>query len=155
MKSGIIIEVKVIVEWPSCIVNQTCIVKSEWYYVPDLKSLLISPQRFFRRSTSITGEFICNEYHAQLRFWVHLVLKIDYDSKDNFTTATSCNYVIDSPSINLCITDDTNKYLSPAAKRLLEWKFWFGHQNIRDTQIILRSPPLGTDKFLLSSHIPF
>ena len=58
------------------------------------------------------------------------MLKIDYESKNHLPTATAQNSVIDSCSINICITDGENQNLSPAAKRLLEWNFLFGHLNI-------------------------
>ena len=82
------------------------------------------------------------------------MLKIDYDSNNYLPTVTYNNAVINSPSINLCITDGTNQNLYPAAKRLLEWHFQSGHQNLCYTQIIILSPPFRTYKFLSSSHIP-
>ena len=48
------------------------------------------------------------------------MLKIDYDYKNNLPIANDCSASIDSPSIDICITDDENKNLTPAAKRLLE-----------------------------------
>ena len=83
------------------------------------------------------------------------MLKIDYDSRNNIFTATYCNDVIDSPSINMCITDGENQNISPAEKCLLFWRFRFGHWNICDTQIILWLPPFGTDKFFSSIRITF
>ena len=79
----------------------------------------------------------------------------DYDSKNHLPTATARNYVIDSSSINLCITDGENQTLSPASKHFLEWHFRFGHHNLHETHLIIWSPPFGTDKFLSSSCIPF
>ena len=84
---------------------------------------MIIPQQRSNRSTGITGEFICSEDYAQLKFREHPVLKIDYASNNLLPTATARNSVIDLPSINLCITDGENQNLSPAAKRLLEWHF--------------------------------
>ena len=155
MENGMIIEVKGIVEWSFHIVNHKLIGKYECYYVPDWKVWLINPQRFFKRSNGITGEFVCNKDNAQLNFRGHPVLKIDYDSKNNLPTATAHNYVIDSPSINLCITVGKDQNISPATKRLLQWHSWFGYRNLRDTQLILRSPRFGTYKFLSSSKTPF
>ena len=43
--------------------------------------------------------------------------------------------------------------MSPTVKRLLEWDFLIGHCNLHATQIIICSPPFGTDKFLSSSRI--
>ena len=65
------------------------------------------------------------------------MLKIDYNLKNHIPIATDHNAVIDSPSINLCITDGDNQNMSPPEKRLLEWHFQFRHQNLGDTQIIL------------------
>ena len=64
-------------------------------------------------------------------------------------------YVIDSPSINMCITDGENKNIFPATKQLTERHFRFGHINICGTQIILWSPTFVTDKFLSPSRITF
>ena len=110
-----IIECKGIFEWYFCVGNQTLIVKSEFYYVPDCKVLLIIPHWLFKSSTRTTGELIYNGDHAQLKIWDHPVLKIDYDFKNHLPTATARNAVIDLPIINMCITDGENKNLSPLA----------------------------------------
>ena len=91
-----------------CIGNQTLIVKSEFYYVPDCKVWFISPQNKFKRSTDITGEFICNEDQTKQNIWVHHVLKIEYDSKNYLPIAIAYSAVLDSASINICITDGKN-----------------------------------------------
>ena len=65
MENGMIIEVKVIVEWYFRVRNQALIVKSECYYVNDFTILLIIPNRLFKRSDGITGEFICNGGHVK------------------------------------------------------------------------------------------
>ena len=83
------------------------------------------------------------------------MLKIDHNYKNYIPTATNHNAVIDSPSIDICITDDRNQNPPSAAKCLLEWHFRFRRRNLCDIQVILCQPPFGTDRFLSSSHIPF
>ena len=107
--------------------------KSECYYVPDCKVIVIIPQRLFKGSTVITGEFIYNKGHAQLKFWDHPILKINYESKNHIPTATSRNAVIYLPSINLSVTYGKNQNLSPDEKFLLEWHFIFGHWDFCET----------------------
>ena len=41
---------------------------------------------------------------------------MNYDSKNHLTTDTACNDIIDSPGINMCITDGENQNMSPAGK---------------------------------------
>ena len=91
---------------------------------------------------------------ATLKFDGLSPLEIDYDSR-NWLHIATCRNIKWTPSLNLTITNDNNQNLSPAKRRLLNWHYRLGHRNLRDVQLILRSPPFGSEKFLSASRISF
>ena len=69
-----------------------------------LNFLLIIPHFY-----GITGELIWNKDYVKLKFWVHPVLKTDYDTNNNSPAYNARYDTVYSPSINLFLTDDKIK----------------------------------------------
>jgi hypothetical protein len=155
MANGMIIEGKGIVEWTfSGKENKRLTVKTLCYYVLDCKARLISPQRLFNKDKGVSGKFAVEQTQATLKLDGLSPLEIDYDSR-NWLPIATCRNIKWTPSLNLTITNDNNQNLSPAKRRLLNWHYRLGHRNLRDVQLILRSPPFGSEKFLSASRISF
>ena len=154
MANGMLIGGKGMIEWSFRTQAATVIIKSECYLVPDCLVQLISPQRLFK-AARITGEFITREEECILKFANAPSLTVNYDSKNHLRTATPRNATGSNPVMNWCVTADKNQNVTPAAKRLLQWHFCFGHRNIFDIHQILWSSPFGSDKYLSAERIPF
>ena len=157
MANGMIIEGKGIVEWSFISGVNTIVVKTECYLIPDSSVQLISPQRLFKPAQNITGEFVTREENCQLRFDGLPSLSIPYDICNFLPTAVAQNAATapKDPISNLCITNENNQNLSPAAKQLLRWHFRFGHRNIHYVQRILHTPPFATNKYIAARRVPF
>jgi hypothetical protein len=92
MANGMLIEGIGVVEWSfESLSGATVTIKTECYYVPASKVRLISPQRLFNSSRGISGEFICREDEAELKFKDSPALKIAYDSRSHLPIAQGHN----------------------------------------------------------------
>ena len=128
------------------------VIRSQCYYVPEAKVRLISPQRLFKKSAGIVGEFICTEDNCRLEFANHPPMHIEYCSRSNLPIAYSRNALQHAPQVNLCVLDDENQNLTPSMKLLLLWHYRFGHRNMHDVRSLLKVQPFGSQKFMEASR---
>lgn len=92
MANGLDIEGLGIVHWTfTTAQGQSFVVISQCYYVPKAKVRLISPQRLFRKSVGVIGEFICTEDSCRLEFENHPTLNVEYDTRNSLPVAYGRN----------------------------------------------------------------
>ena len=94
MAAGMLIEGIGTVRWTFKADGKFLVVNSRcYYYVPDAKARLISPQRLFNKKHGITGRFVVTEDNALLEFDDGFPpLRIDFDSNSHLPTRLAKNH---------------------------------------------------------------
>ena len=152
MAHGMPIEGIGVGKWCFTIGRTSITVHTQCYYVPNAKARLISPQRLFRKTAGIHGQFICTEDHATLSFAGSPDLVIEYNTRSHLPISYGHNATATVPQLNLGLPDESNQNLTPSQKLLLHWHHRFGHRNFPAVQRLLRVMPFGSEKFISASR---
>lgn len=114
MSNGLRIEGIGIVQWTLFATDgREFVSRTQYYYFPQAKVLLISSQRLFKESVGVSGGYWIGEHDSRLDFEGNPSRRIEYDSACHLPTSYGRNEVTHAPQVNLCVTDDKNENITP------------------------------------------
>ena len=114
-------------------------IKTEGYYIPGLKTRLLSPQAYFLQQQG--GDMLVNGTCCKFRWKNGATMTINYLPQNNLLIAMAFkgdNLASQKVSINTCVSDEVNQNLTPKQKLLLQWHFKLGHMSFVKLQALVR-----------------
>jgi hypothetical protein len=122
-------------------------IRTEAYYVPEAKQILLSPQRLFNKKKGIFGSYSGDEDKFELKLNDNPIISVPYDSRSALPIAEVLVGPEPEPTVNLTNLEPGNQNLTGGQKLLLEWHYRFFHLNFQSLQNVLRRAPFVAKRF--------
>jgi hypothetical protein len=122
-------------------------IRTEAYYIPEAKQILLSPQRLLHKKKGIFGPYSGDEDKFELKLNDNPIMSVPYESRSVLPISEVIVGPEPEPTVNLTILEPGNQNLTGGQKLLLEWHYRFCHLNFQSLQNVLRRAPFVAKRF--------